>query len=251
MNIDADGLVYRAAFSVQTRGYIGYKDGKPSTFAGKKKDIEEEVDELVSYAAVDEDDVQEAIYNFNSMLRGILNKFNTQVYKLFLTGKGNYRNDIYAQYKEGRAPRPILYEVVRQYAEADQYSVVSEGEEADDMLGYSQSHDTVICSIDKDLLMIPGYHYNYVTGKVQEIDRATAIRNFYTQLLTGDNVDNIPGLQGIGPAKAKKALQDCETEEDMYQVVLNMYDQDKDTVLRNGRLLWIRRKPEELWSPPC
>ena len=42
--------------------------------------------------------------------------------------------------------------------------------------------DTVICSIDKDLLMIPGEHYDFVKGIYREQFTIPAIRHFYRQL---------------------------------------------------------------------
>jgi len=29
-----------------------------------------------------------------------------------------------------------------------------------------------------------------------------------------------------------------------------MYDGDLDALVENARLLWLRRKPEEMWEPP-
>ncbi len=59
-------------------------------------------------------------------------------------------------------------------------------------------------SIDKDLDMIRGWHYNFIKDKKYFIDDQQAIKHFYTQILTGDRVDNIIGLRGIGPKKAEK-----------------------------------------------
>jgi len=76
------------------------------------------------------------------------------------------------------------------------------------------------------------------------------VRFFYTQLLTGDRVDNIIGLKGIGPVKAAKALADLTTDIEMYNKVVEMYDGDKVRVLENARLLWLRRTPGEMWEAP-
>ncbi len=104
-------------------------------------------------------------------------------------------------------------------------------------------------SIDKDLDMIRGWHYNFVKDKKYLIEDHDAIKHFYTQILTGDRVDNIIGLKGVGPKKAEKILEDCVTEEDMYKAVLKAYDNDETRVLENGQLLWIRRKENQIWSP--
>ena len=77
-----------------------------------------------------------------------------------------------------------------------------------------------------------------------------AIKNFYKQLLTGDRTDNIPGIKGIGDKKADKILDGLEEEEDLYRAVLEVYKYNRDYLLEQGRLLWIRRKKEELWMLP-
>jgi 5'-3' exonuclease len=105
-------------------------------------------------------------------------------------------------------------------------------------------------SIDKDLDMIPGHHYNPVKKDHYYVNDKEAIKNFYRQILTGDKVDNVQGLRGIGPKKADKILGDFDTDLAMYEAVLKAYDGDAERVLENGQLLWIRRKKDELWQPP-
>jgi 5'-3' exonuclease len=68
--------------------------------------------------------------------------------------------------------------------------------------------------------------------------------------LTGDRTDNIPGIKGIGDKKADKILDGLEEEEDLYRAVLEVYKYNRDYLLEQGRLLWIRRKKEELWMLP-
>ena len=129
-----------------------------------------------------------------------------------------------------------------------------QGQEADDAIGirayeFEDVEDYVIMSIDKDLDMIHGWHYNFIKDNKYFIDDQQAIKHFYTQILTGDRVDNIIGLKGIGPKKAEKILEDCTTEQEMYDAVLKAYDNDEKRVLENGQLLWIRRKENQIWSP--
>lgn len=63
---------------------------------------------------------------------------------------------------------------------------------------------TVICTKDKDLDMISGLHYNWTKDKEPyEVSEQQALKAFYSQLLTGDRVDNIQGIKGIGNKKAE------------------------------------------------
>lgn len=179
-------------------------------------------------------------------------------YQGYLTGSNNYRNEIAktAPYKGNRTgDKPVHYDLLRQYlATAWGFEVVQE-QEADDAIGiaayeFEDTEDYMIMSIDKDLDMLRGWHYNFLKNHKYFVDEYDGIVNFYKQILTGDRVDNIVGLKGIGPKKAEKILKDCVTEEDMYNAVLKAYDNDTERVLENGQLLWIRRKRNQIWSPP-
>lgn len=179
-------------------------------------------------------------------------------YQGFLTGSNNFRNEIAvtAPYKGNRqGTKPVHYEILRKYLETAWGFEVVEEQEADDAIGiasyeFDNIDDYIIMTLDKDLDMIRGWHYNFIKNKKYCIDDQEAIYNFYKQILTGDRVDNIVGLKGIGPVKAAKILQDCKTEQEMYKAVLEAYDNNEDRILENGRLLWIRRKEKQIWSPP-
>lgn len=178
-------------------------------------------------------------------------------YQGYLTGSDNFRKDIAvtAPYKGNRTQaKPKHYDLIREYLEKAWGCEVIQGQEADDAIGirayeFEDTEDYVVMSIDKDLDMIRGWHYNFIKDDKYLIDDDTAIKNFYTQILTGDRVDNIVGLKGIGPKKAAKILEDCTTEQQMYDAVLKAYDNDEQRVLENGQLLWIRRKENQIWSP--
>jgi hypothetical protein len=175
----------------------------------------------------------------------------------YLTGKQNYRFDIAktAPYKGTRvSEKPKHLGIIRQYMIDAWAFSVQEYQEADDAIGiraYSLGEeDYVICSIDKDLDNIRGKHYNFVKNEHYTITEEVAIKNFYRQVLTGDRVDNVPGLAGIGPKKADKILKDCVTEAELFNAVLAAYDGDIDRMTEMAQLLWIRRKEGELWTAP-
>ena len=175
----------------------------------------------------------------------------------YLTGSSNFRFDIAksAPYKGTRiAEKPRHLGIIRQYMIDAWAFSVQETQEADDAIGiraYSMGEeDYIICSIDKDLDNLRGKHYNFVKNEAYYVTEEQAIKNFYRQLLTGDRVDNIPGLSGIGPKKAEKILEGCVTEEELFKAVSQAYKGDLDYLTEQGRLLWIRRKDGELWTPP-
>jgi len=157
--------------------------------------------------------------------------------------------------------------------------------EADDMCAMHQTEDTVICSGDKDLLQIEGWHYNPTKPEngMFEMDSINAARNFYLQLLAGDATDNIYGLgavpekyvtdfelhhsarKGCGLVSAVRLLEDCEAPVAMHNRVLDIYtekhggdyEQGYADFLKQGQLLYLCRdlEPEtglpEPWQGVC
>jgi 5'-3' exonuclease len=118
------------------------------------------------------------------------------------------------------------------------------GCEADDMLGVRQcelscdSDESIICTIDKDLNMIPGSHYNFVKKERYVVTPEDGIRFFYYQMLIGDTTDNIKGVVGIGKQKATKLLDRCSTEGEYFDAVRDAYSNDEE-MLMNARCLYI------------
>ena len=175
----------------------------------------------------------------------------------YLTGKDNYRHEIAktVPYKANRvAEKPKHLGIIREYMISAWAFSVQEKQEADDAISIRAyalgEEDYIICSIDKDLDNVRGWHYNFGKNQKYFVKEEEAIRNFYRQVLTGDRVDNVPGLPGIGPKKAEKILQDCCTEEELYKAVLEAYKGDVGLLTEQAQLLWLRRKEGELWQPP-
>lgn len=187
----------------------------------------------------------------------LLNSNEATEHKGWLTeGSNNYRHK-YAKerpYKGNRPNRkPTHYDAIRNYLVNELDFQVETEQEADDAIGIEAMQridECVIVTIDKDLDNIPGIHYNFVKHKEYYVTEDEANRNFYRQLLVGDRVDNVGGLHGIGPVKAERILGDARSSRELYERVLDAYEGDAGRVEENGILLWIRRKPEELWKPP-
>lgn len=172
-------------------------------------------------------------------------------YKLFVSGKDNFRKEIDPNYKANRIqPTPKWREVCKQHLINKWGAIEAHGCEADDYCGIYQTKDTIICGIDKDLLQIPGHHFQWEIVRGGEVVRPSQFievseidgyRNFYKQVLTGDTSDNIIGIHGIGPKKAAKLIDHLETEEEMIEVVKELYS-DYERLIRNCDLLWIMRE---------
>lgn len=212
----------------------------------------------IGFSVNDPEDEKFAIARMGNFVEKLLNVDDIDSYTGFITGKSNYRQDIATEnvYKGNRkdAKRPVHYKALREYLMNKWCFELIDGQEADDAIGIAAyalpENQSCIMSIDKDLDMIRGWHYNFVKQDLYHVKEEEAIKNFYMQILTGDRVDNIPGLKGIGPKKAEKILKDCVGEQQLFETVLEKYEGDIDKLTERGRLLWIRRQENQLWKPP-
>lgn len=131
-------------------------------------------------------------------------------------GHGNFRKDLYPKYKVNRKELDPDLKVALTYGHGYMCgkwnAVMADGMEADDLVAIwayearAKELDYVIAGIDKDLLQIPGNHYNFAKRSHQFIDDDSGDYNLAIQCLTGDTSDNIPGIRGIGPKKAVQIL---------------------------------------------
>jgi hypothetical protein len=129
--------------------------------------------------------------------------------------------------------------------------------------------DVVICTIDKDLNGVPGWHFNWNSKELYLVDEDEANRFFFTQMLTGDATDNIPSLYNMtgkrATAKVKDVLNHIDDYGKMYEYVRSVWMQAYEDVgmcldeadevvdkwlLEIGTLLWMRREPNQMWELP-
>lgn len=204
-------------------------------------------------------------------------------YSCYLTdSKSNFRLEVATilPYKgQRKQEKPYHWEAIRQHLIDNHGAEVQYGIEADDRLGIEQCkflatvdeddlacgkignkyvNSTVICSRDKDLHMIPGWHYSWAVGKQEERlwfqDETSALRCFYKQLLTGDrSTDNILGLYGVGSSsQLVKRLEEIDEELLMFEHVFKCYEDRfgsyaSQFMWENAALLWmLREEPVEV-----
>lgn len=215
-------------------------------------------------AAKEHEPVENALHNAKMAVEVCHQKFpGAPSVDVYLTGTGNFRYDVATiqGYKANRTqPKPKYYQDVRDYLTNVHKAAIIDGREADDALGCEQwkhrDKSTVIVSIDKDLDMIPGWHFNWRKDSLYYVTLEDANRFFYHQLLTGDRTDNIRGIAGCGPATANKLLKDCGNTWDNYAgVVRNQYqssygDEWEAALIETATLLWIEREEGQRCTLP-
>lgn len=192
-----------------------------------------------------------AISRIDSTMNQILEQTNAHNYQCFVGHKNNFRKDLDPTYKANRLdkPKPKWLTECKEHLSNFWNSINSDGLEADDLLGINQGKNTIICSIDKDLMMIPGFHWNWVTGVEKYITDIEGYRNFYKQFLIGDKSDNIVGVEGLGVKRAGYLLDGIDDIDEMFNIVRSKYNNDSRMLL-NGKLLWILQQEGQIWTHP-
>ena len=155
----------------------------------------------------------------------------------FDAGSKTFRNELYPEYKANRAETPEdlipQFDLCRELVERMGIATSTvPGFEADDLIATltirlrAQGHEVVIVSGDKDLaqLLQPGVRiYNLAKDEwLTEADipdrmgvRACQVLDLLA--LTGDAVDNIPGVRGVGPKAATALLAEFENLSAIYE----------------------------------
>jgi hypothetical protein len=172
-------------------------------------------------------------------------------------------------------PKPYHFYNILAYCLSEYPTLISSGGlEADDEMAIYQTENegTIICSRDKDLRQVGGWHYSWECGQQRSIEPTFTDdfgffaqtpsdkfvgygkKFFYYQMLVGDAADNIPGVPKIGHVKAVKMLGDVTNEKDAYGLVKQSYKdvyegKAKETFLEQASLIWLRRHREVPFVP--
>lgn len=225
--------------------------------------------DLVAYrcaASAENTDAQVACDYATNLIDLCVSELKADSYECFLTGDTNFRYQVFPEYKVHRLKqaKPTHLAAVKDFLIREHGAVVSEGCEADDMMGIAQDKSgvhTCIVSLDKDMLMVPGQHYSwYIEGGPVDkrwtrsathriVEPLEGLRWFYTQLVVGDPSDGIKGIPGLGKVAAAKMLADCLTEREMFDRVRDAYSCDEE-MLMNGQVLYIWQKENDIWKFP-
>ena len=200
-------------------------------------------------------------------LQKLMDDANADSVMVCLSSHSNFRKDINETYKSKRrgTRKPVCYVPAREYIRDNYSTMMSEWLEADDILGImcTQFPDTTcIVSTDKDLLTIPGKHWDFQTEQVYELSEDLAERNFMIQTLTGDSVDGYSGCTGVGKVSAARIMDHADAKKkNRWEVVLNEYIErghTEEDAITQARMAFILHKDyfngldeyPTLWQPP-
>jgi 5'-3' exonuclease len=206
-------------------------------------------------------------------IASILSTTEATDFTLFLTEGQTFRYDLAKRtpYKANRKEaKPWHHKNLSAYMKGVYNAQVVTYIEADDAIAieHTKSPDTtIICSRDKDLRQVPGHFYSWELGRQPSFGplhianpgtlelsndrrslKGTGYAFFCGQLLVGDRVDSIPGLNKYGPVLAYNLLHPI-VEKGCYALidkVMDLYqeaypDTWEEELLEQGRLLWLIR----------
>ena len=168
-----------------------------------------------------------ALYGMINMLRRLRNDYPAAYIACVFDAKGKtFRDDLYGEYKATRKSMPedlaLQIEPIHAAVRAMGWPILMvEGIEADDVIGtlavqaVGHGMETVVSTGDKDMAQLVNDHVTLINTMSNEtLDRAAVIAKFgvpperivdYLSLI-GDTVDNVPGVEKVGPKTAVKWL---------------------------------------------
>jgi len=185
-----------------------------------------------------------AVYGFSEFLFELIKKIGANTGSSYIacafdaSQTDSYRREIFAEYKANRPPAPE--ELKRQFAYCRDFcravgiaDYSSNRFEADDIVGTlahrlrEQGFAITIISADKDLAQLvhgeDDYWWDYARDNMlnkKGIEKQFGVRPEQIAdmlALSGDKVDNIPGIPGIGYTLASRILNKYQTVEDILE----------------------------------
>ncbi len=177
-----------------------------------------------------------AITGVINMLFKLIDDYDPEYFVVvFDAPGGSFRNEIYQEYKAHRSKMPEdlreQIEPLKNIINALNFStIVIPGVEADDVIGTiskkaeSLDLDVLISTSDKDMAQLVTKDIRIINSNTQNLlDEKGVFEKFGVKpnqiidylTLIGDQSDNIPGVQGVGPKTAQKLLEEFVTLENL------------------------------------
>lgn len=204
-----------------------------------------------------------AVFGFTSMLLKLLREQRPEALAVVFDGpKPSFRKELFQDYKAHRPPAPddlkVQIPYVKEVLEAMRIPVLEvPGFEADDVIAAlvrrakEEGLEVVIVSGDKDLLQLVGDGvYQLDTMKNEWFGLKEVKEKFGVEPeripdllgLVGDQTDNIPGVEGIGPKTAQLLIEKYGSVEE----ILQRLDEIPDTELKPALKQKLRQSSQRV-----
>jgi 5'-3' exonuclease len=237
--IDTDIILFQASFGAQNVLDWGDVKSVDADITKAKNTVRSTIKEYQSFTGVKE-------------------------FVLCLSSPSNFRKTVWKDYKANRinGDRPVLLEELKEWVKESYPTTTIEHLEADDVLGILATKypgEYIHCSMDKDLQCIPGKMMHVKKNHkhlLLDITPEMAKRFHYLQTMTGDGCDGVPGIYGVGPAKANKYMDKYGVK---WSTVLKCYEDNNvpaEEAVRNAIMVKILDHAHyndgdiRIWEPP-
>jgi len=173
---------------------------------------------------------------------------------LFDAKRKNFRNEIFEAYKATRTEPPAelvpQFAIIREAVEAlNLHFLEMEGYEADDLiatyarLAQNEGYEAVVVSADKDLMQLIRDGVEYYDGMKDKFFTPADVKEKFgvlpdkvvdVQALSGDAIDNVPGVPGIGPKTAAELINMFGSLENVLEHASEIkQNKRRETILEN------------------
>lgn len=213
-----------------------------------------------------------AVFGFVNMLKKIIEEENPRYLAVTFDMKGpTFRHKLFEEYKIKRPPMPndlvIQMDIIKEIVKAYNIPIFEkEGYEADDLIATmvsklkSQRLFIYLVTADKDVLQLiddmvfiynpyrkdnPISDLKYVNEKYKL--KPEMIPDFLA--LVGDEIDNIPGIRGIGEKTAVQLLEKYQSLENLLshieeiekEEIRHTLEKEKDKIILNKKLALLNK----------
>lgn len=215
-----------------------------------------------------------AIYGFTSMLFKFIKDYDPKYVAMVFDSKTRtFRSDIYPLYKANREKPPDdlipqfdkIFDVVRAFSIP---IVQKDGFEADDLIGTiakeneNKEINIVLVTGDKDFYQLVSPNIKLLDTMKNKVTDIEEVKNRFgvgpgavidVLALSGDQVDNIPGVKGIGEKTASKLIVQYSSLEGVYDNIEELkgkqkenLENDKDKAFLSKQLVTIKTDVEDI-----
>jgi len=212
-----------------------------------------------------------AIYGFMNVLKKVLREEKPRYLGIcFDVSRDTFRQRMFESYKIQRAPTPdelsLQIPVIKEILSAYNLAVIQkEGYEADDIIATiaeearRRGMKVIVISMDKDILQLVDDDLEvlcpqrdrrvvYDKEKVEENYGIKPRQIIDLIALMGDNIDNIPGITGIGDKTAAELIGEFGSIENLIlkskdiksQKIRKAIEENEDVIKRNKELITLK-----------
>jgi DNA polymerase-1 len=204
-----------------------------------------------------------AIYGFTNMIFKFLRDYKPEYLAIVFDSKGKtFRNDIYSQYKANREEPPddLKQQFPKIYEVVDALAIPNfqmEGYEADDLIGtiardsVDKGLKVVVITGDKDFSQLVSESVTLIdtmrnkeTGLEDVREKFSVPPERVTDVfaLSGDSIDNIPGVKGIGEKTAKELISKYGSLDGLFDNLDKLSKRQKELIEENKENALLSKK---------